>query len=291
MLDAWRIALTWFLFVAVWLLRASLLCNAQAFQWKHFYRQTEWQRGRDTARLFDCCCFFGVCVLCSFIANFLFLSFLFWAVWFLSAFTMVTLSKWLCPPPPPHPHLQEKVLKNGIRYVVCIVVYHFSHTHTHTPRSSLLVHAVSVCFIVDLAGRQSGPPATAQGTVCTVNLAPVFFFLFFFSSFFKLLSDGSGCGGCFVFCFFRGLWGLTSWRLGGSALRWEADNGKVCVFFFLWFKVNMVWELLGSEAAQHWSKKKRGEKSDSAIWSTTRLLVLCELPLWLQRVQSVVWVG
>lgn len=68
------------------------------------------------------------------------------------------------------------MLKNGIRYVVCIVVYHFSHTHT-PPRSSRLVHAVSVCFIVDLAGRQSGPPATAQGTVCTVNIAPVFFFL------------------------------------------------------------------------------------------------------------------
>lgn len=55
-----------------------------------------------------------------------------------------------------------------------------SHTHTHTPRSSRLVHAVSVCFIVDLAGRQSGPPATAQGTVCTVNLAPVFFVFFSF---------------------------------------------------------------------------------------------------------------
>lgn len=47
-----------------------------------------------------------------------------------------------------------------------------------------------------------------------------------------------------------------------------------CVCVFLRFKVSMVWELLGSEAAHHWSKK-----SDSAIWSTTRLLVLCELPL------------
>jgi len=34
------------------------------------------------------------------------------------------------------------------------------------------------------------------------------------------------------FCFFRGLRGLASWSLGGSALRWEADNGKVCVVFF-----------------------------------------------------------
>ncbi len=65
MLDAWHTALTWFLFVAVWLLRASLLCNPQAFQWKHFYRHRQWQRGRDTARLFDCFVLFFCCFVLS----------------------------------------------------------------------------------------------------------------------------------------------------------------------------------------------------------------------------------
>lgn len=46
------------MFVAVWLLRASLLCNPQAFQWKHFYRHRQWQRGTETARLFDFVLFF-----------------------------------------------------------------------------------------------------------------------------------------------------------------------------------------------------------------------------------------
>ncbi len=73
-------------------------------------------------------------LLCSFIANFLFLSFLFWAVWFLS----LTPSKWLCPPPPPLPHLQEKVLKNGIRYVVCILWCTISVTPPTHPHPSLL---------------------------------------------------------------------------------------------------------------------------------------------------------
>lgn len=243
MLDAWHTALTWFLFVAVWLLRASLLCNSEAFQWKHFYRHRQWQRGRDMARLFDCFVLFCFLLLCSFIANFLFfLSFLFWAVWFLS----VTPSKWLCPPPPPLPRLQEKVLKNGIRYVVCIVVYHFSHTHT-PPRSSRLVHAVSVCFIVDLAERQSGLPATAQGTVCTVNIAPVFFFSSFLLSFFKLLSDSSGCGGCFVAFFTSGAFEASRpgvWVEVHCSERLIIEK-CMCVFF-LRFKVNMVWELLGS---------------------------------------------
>lgn len=134
------------------------------------------------------------------------------------------------------------------------------HTHTHTPRSSLLVHAVSVCFIVDLAERQSGPPATAQGTVCTVNLAPVFFFFFPVLSFFKLLSDSGGCGSCFVFCFFRGLRGLASWSLGGSALQWEADNGKVrvCVFSGL----RSTWSGSCWVVRQHSTeaKKKGGKK-------------------------------
>lgn len=172
--------------------------------------------------------FFCVCVLCSFIANFLFLSFLFWAVWFLSALTTVTLSKWLCPPPLPLPHLQEKVLKNGIRYVVCIVVYHFSHTHT--PLAPLCWCTPSL-FVLLWTWQGASLGRLPQPRVQYVQwiLRQFFFFLFPVLSFFKLLSDSSGCGGCFVFCFFRGLQGLTSWSLGGSALRWEADNGKVCV--------------------------------------------------------------
>lgn len=62
--------------------------------------------------------------------------------------------------------------------------------------SSRLVHAVSVCFIVDLAGRQPGLPATAEGTVCTVNPVPVFFSLSpVRETFFLSLSDSSGCCG------------------------------------------------------------------------------------------------
>lgn len=89
---SWRATLGWFLcvcvvflFAAARLLRASLLCKAQAFQLKHFYRQSG---GRGAEMEQRSLIFFFP------IANFLFLSFLFWAVWFSS----VTTGKWLSLP-------------------------------------------------------------------------------------------------------------------------------------------------------------------------------------------------
>ncbi len=169
MLDAWHTALTWFLFAAVWLLRASLLCNAQAFQWKHFYRHRQWQRGRDTAQLFDCFVLFFCCFVLS-LQTFCFypscserFDFYHWHQ--ASGFALHLLRSLI---------FRRRCWRMalGMPCVYCGVPFQ-SHT---PPRSSRLVHAVSVCFIVDLAGCQSGPPATSQGTVCTVNLVPVFFY-------------------------------------------------------------------------------------------------------------------
>lgn len=189
MLDAWHVALTWFLFVAVWLLRASLLCNAQAFHWKHFYRQTVAERQRHGEALWLLCFFFVFVFLqlCSFIANFLSLSFLFWAVWFLSALTTLTPSKWLCPPPPPLPRLQEKLLKNGIRYVVCIVVYHFSHTHTHP--SLLSAGARRLCLFYCGLGRAPVWAACHSPgySMYSESCASFFFFFFLCCLFFQII--------------------------------------------------------------------------------------------------------
>lgn len=84
-------------------------------------------------------------------------------------------------------------------YAQCTVcdVYHFSR---HCPSlfnsasaaclSRLLSFTACACFIGDLAARQSGLPATAEGTVCTVSLVPVFFLVFVMSGdfFYVLLS-------------------------------------------------------------------------------------------------------
>lgn len=127
-----------------------------------------------------------------------------------------------------------------------------SHSRAHTPlHCSRLVHAVSVCFIVDLARRQSGPPATTQGTVCTVNLAPAFF-----SFLCCLFSDNCLTAVVVVAVLFCAFFSSCEASHPGVWVEVHCGEGLImekcaCVFFSLRFKVNMVWELLGSEAAQY----------------------------------------
>lgn len=131
-----------------------------------------------------------------------------------------------------------------------------------------------------------------QWTLCQ------FFFFFppavfcLFSSLIVVQQQWLGCRIKNCTCTKRGLW----WALSRTAGRksqvrskqlWESDNGMVCSYVFSWVWVNMVQEL------QDWCWEYATMKkncSDSAIWSVAGLLVLYELPLWLQRAHWKTWV-
>lgn len=147
MLDAWHTALTWFLFVAVWLLRASLLCNPQAFQWKHFYRHRQWQRGRDTARLFDCFVLFFCCFVLS-LQTFCFYPscserFDFYQWHQASGFALHLL----------RPLVFRRRCWRMVLGMLCVLWCTISVTHTHTPPSLLSAGARRLCLFYCGLGR------------------------------------------------------------------------------------------------------------------------------------------
>ncbi len=250
MLDAWHTALTWFLFVAVWLLRASLLCNAQAFQWKHFYRHRQWQRGRDTAQLFDCFVLFFYCFVLS-LQTFCFypscserFDFYHWHQ--ASGFALHLLRSLIF-----RRRCWRMVL--GMSCVYCGVPFQ-SHPPTHPHPSLLSAGARRLCLFYCGLGRVPVWAAChIPGYSMYSESCASFFFYFLCCVFFSnyCLTTAVVVAVCFVFLFW-GFRDLPPWSLGGSALRWEADNVKVhvcvcvCVCVcFLRFKVSMVWELLG----------------------------------------------